>query len=195
MRNETYRLISVRKVSRQEQCTWLLLYCKSYLRNGPTGVAGYRLGRDRCADDEDIARNVADDPDAAPILSEAETASAIARAARKRLGISQAEFSARFHVSIRCETGSRTGSNRTRRPFSAPYRNAESAKPMSDTTYEIFQDGQAYKVRITRLGNFVQEADGFSSYLDAASWIAQDRRIAVIEEQKEPMTSAHLRVV
>jgi putative transcriptional regulator len=48
--------------------------------------------------DEDIARNVADDPDAAPILSEAETASAIARAIRKQLGISQAEFSARYHV-------------------------------------------------------------------------------------------------
>ncbi len=66
---------------------------------------------------------------------------------------------------------------------------------MSDRTYQIFQDGQAYKVRITRLGNFVQEADGFSSYLDAASWVAQDRRIAAREEQKEPMPSAHLRVV
>ena len=54
---------------------------------------------------------------------------------------------------------------------------------MSDTTYQIFQDGQTYKVRITRLGEFVQEADGFSSYADAASWVAQDRRIAVIEEK------------
>jgi hypothetical protein len=51
------------------------------------------------------------------------------------------------------------------------------AEPMSDTTYAIFQDGQTYKVRIKRLGEFAQE------------------RIAVIEEQKEPMTSAHLRVV
>jgi putative transcriptional regulator len=50
--------------------------------------------------DEDIARNVADDLDAAAILSEAETASAIARSVRKRLGISQAEFSARYHVPI-----------------------------------------------------------------------------------------------
>jgi hypothetical protein len=66
---------------------------------------------------------------------------------------------------------------------------------MSDTTYEILQDGQTYKVRITRLGNFVQEADGFSSHQDAESWVAQDRRIAVIEEQKEPKTSARLRVV
>jgi len=66
---------------------------------------------------------------------------------------------------------------------------------MNDTTYQIFQDGQTYKVRITRLGHFIQEADGFSTYLGAASWVAQDRRIAAIEEQKAPMTSAHLRVV
>jgi hypothetical protein len=77
------------------------------------------------------------------------------------------------------------------------YRNAESANERHDVPDlpGIFQDGQAYKVRITRLGNFVQEADGFSSYLDAESWVAQDRRIAVIEEQKEPRPSAHLRVV
>ena len=66
---------------------------------------------------------------------------------------------------------------------------------MSDTTYQIFQEGQTYRVRITRLGNFVQEADGFSSHQDAESWVAQNRRIAVIDEQKEPKTSAHLRVV
>jgi hypothetical protein len=29
---------------------------------------------------------------------------------------------------------------------------------MSDTTYEVFEDEQAYGVRITRLGEFVQEA-------------------------------------
>jgi putative transcriptional regulator len=50
--------------------------------------------------DEDIARNVASDPDAAPILTGAETASAIARGIREKLGISQAEFAARFHVPI-----------------------------------------------------------------------------------------------
>ncbi|HEY5306114.1 MAG TPA: helix-turn-helix domain-containing protein [Pseudolabrys sp.] len=50
--------------------------------------------------DDDIARNVAGDPDAAPILTEAETASAISRAVRKRLGISQAEFSTRYHVPV-----------------------------------------------------------------------------------------------
>jgi hypothetical protein len=66
---------------------------------------------------------------------------------------------------------------------------------MTDTTYQIFQDRQTYKVRITRLGNFRQEADGFGSRADAESWIAQDKRIATIEEQKEPAPSAHLRVV
>ena len=50
--------------------------------------------------DADIARQVAGDPDAAPILSEAETAAAIARSVRKRLGLSQAEFAARYHVPI-----------------------------------------------------------------------------------------------
>jgi putative transcriptional regulator len=50
--------------------------------------------------DADIARNVAADPDAAPLLSAAETAAAIARSVRKRLGISQAEFSARYHVPV-----------------------------------------------------------------------------------------------
>jgi hypothetical protein len=46
--------------------------------------------------DEDIARSVDGDPDGAPILSPAETVAAIARSVRKRLGISQAEFSARY---------------------------------------------------------------------------------------------------
>ena len=66
---------------------------------------------------------------------------------------------------------------------------------MSDTTYEIFQDGNSYKVRIIRPGNFIQEADGFASQDDAARWVAQHRRIAIIDERKEPITSAHLRVV
>jgi putative transcriptional regulator len=50
--------------------------------------------------DADIARQVAGDPDAAPILSEAGTAAAIIRSVRKQLGISQAEFAARYHVPI-----------------------------------------------------------------------------------------------
>jgi hypothetical protein len=39
---------------------------------------------------------------------------------------------------------------------------------MSDTTYEVLQYGQAYKVRITRLGDFIQEAEGFSTRADAS---------------------------
>jgi hypothetical protein len=66
---------------------------------------------------------------------------------------------------------------------------------MSDTTYQIFQDGQTYKVRITRLGNFIQEASSFSSHADAASWVEQDKRLATINEKKEPKASAHLRAV
>lgn len=50
--------------------------------------------------DEDIAHNVAGDPDAAPILTEAETAAAPVRTVRNRLGISQAEFAARYQVPI-----------------------------------------------------------------------------------------------
>jgi putative transcriptional regulator len=50
--------------------------------------------------DHDIARNVADDPDAAPILTDGETAAAIARTVRKRLGLSQAEFAARSHLPV-----------------------------------------------------------------------------------------------
>jgi putative transcriptional regulator len=40
--------------------------------------------------DDDIARNVAEDPDATPILTDAETAAGIARLGRERLGLSQA---------------------------------------------------------------------------------------------------------
>jgi putative transcriptional regulator len=50
--------------------------------------------------DAEIARNIADDPDAPPMLTGGETAAAIARTVRKRLGLSQAEFAARFHVPV-----------------------------------------------------------------------------------------------
>jgi putative transcriptional regulator len=50
--------------------------------------------------DEDIARNVAGDPDATPILSDSETAAVIVRTVRKRLGLSQTEFAARFHLPL-----------------------------------------------------------------------------------------------
>jgi hypothetical protein len=66
---------------------------------------------------------------------------------------------------------------------------------MSDTTYEIFQDGDAYKVRITRLGNFIQEAEGFSSFTDAQSWVAQAQRLAARDEGQDPVAPPNLRVV
>jgi hypothetical protein len=69
------------------------------------------------------------------------------------------------------------------------------ASAPNDTTYQIFLDGQAYKVRITRLGNFIQEADSFSSFADAESWVAQAKRIAARDEEQEPMAPPHLRVV
>ena len=72
----------------------------------------------------------------------------------------------------------------------------EGAAPMNDTIHQIFQDGDAYKVRITRLDEFMQEADGFSSHADAASWIAQARRLdSVRAEQQKPISSPHMRVV
>ncbi len=50
--------------------------------------------------DAEIARDVADDPDAAPILTLGATASAIVRTVRKRLGLSQTQFAARFHLPV-----------------------------------------------------------------------------------------------
>jgi putative transcriptional regulator len=50
--------------------------------------------------DDDIAQAVAGNPDAPPILNESAIAAGIARSIRKRLGISQAEFAARFHVPV-----------------------------------------------------------------------------------------------
>jgi hypothetical protein len=72
----------------------------------------------------------------------------------------------------------------------------EGAALMNDTIHQILQDETAYKVRITRLGEFTQEADGFSSYADAASWIAQAQRLGSVRaEQQKPVSSPHMRVV
>jgi hypothetical protein len=66
----------------------------------------------------------------------------------------------------------------------------------SDTTYQIFQEAEAYKVRITRVGNLVQEADGFASRADAESWIAQAKRFGAIRaEHQTPVNAPHLKVV
>jgi hypothetical protein len=69
------------------------------------------------------------------------------------------------------------------------------AEASSDTTYQIFQDRQTYKGRITRLGNFAPEADGFSSFADAVSWVAQAKRLAGRDEGQEPLAPPHLRAV
>ena len=66
---------------------------------------------------------------------------------------------------------------------------------MSDTTYQVLQDGDGYKVRISRLGRFMQEAGGFTSIADANAWVAQDQRLAVRAEQREPLAPPHLRVI
>ena len=65
---------------------------------------------------------------------------------------------------------------------------------MIDTAYQIFKNGDAYKVRITHLGNSFRK-HGFVSLADAESWVAEDRRIAIMDERKEPGDSAHLRLV
>ena len=50
--------------------------------------------------DDEIARAVADDHDAAPLLTDAEATAVMARMVRKRLGLSQLEFAGRYHVPI-----------------------------------------------------------------------------------------------
>jgi putative transcriptional regulator len=50
--------------------------------------------------DRDIAHAVATDPDAAPILTAAETAASLVRTIRTRLCLSQTAFAARFHIPI-----------------------------------------------------------------------------------------------
>jgi putative transcriptional regulator len=50
--------------------------------------------------DEDIARQVAEDPDTAPILSDAEHVASQVRMVRLRLDLTQAAFARRFHVPL-----------------------------------------------------------------------------------------------
>jgi len=50
--------------------------------------------------DADIARQVAENPDAAPLLSDEEAATALVRGVRKRLGLSQAAFAARYRIPV-----------------------------------------------------------------------------------------------
>ncbi len=50
--------------------------------------------------DQDIARQIDSNPDAAVVLSDAETAASLVRTVRKRLGISQAAFAARYRIPV-----------------------------------------------------------------------------------------------
>jgi putative transcriptional regulator len=50
--------------------------------------------------DADIARQVAADPDAAPIMTEAQILAARVKAVRARLALSQTEFARRFGLSV-----------------------------------------------------------------------------------------------
>jgi hypothetical protein len=65
----------------------------------------------------------------------------------------------------------------------------------TDSNYEIVGDGDAFRVKITRLGALVQEADGFSSRADAASWVAEDQRLATMDERIARKDPPALRVV
>ena len=72
----------------------------------------------------------------------------------------------------------------------------QTGETQPDTRYEVFQDGGAYKVRITRLGNFKQEADGFASRAAADSWVAQAKRLGTVRgERRDASASPHLKVV
>ncbi len=50
--------------------------------------------------DQDIARQITDGPDAAPILTETETVAAMARTVRKRLGLSQPAFAECYGIPV-----------------------------------------------------------------------------------------------
>ena len=50
--------------------------------------------------DQDIARQIDSNPNATRVLSDAETAASLVRTVRKRLGISQAVFAARYRIPV-----------------------------------------------------------------------------------------------
>lgn len=50
--------------------------------------------------DAEIARRVADDPDAGPIMTPAEIRAARVRHARRRSGLTQEAFAARYHIPL-----------------------------------------------------------------------------------------------
>jgi putative transcriptional regulator len=50
--------------------------------------------------DAAIAREAAADPDAPPLLTDTQTAAALVRTVRRRLGLSQTQFASRYHVPV-----------------------------------------------------------------------------------------------
>lgn len=50
--------------------------------------------------DAEIARRAAEDPDSAPVMSAAEIRAARVRHARRRAGLTQEEFAARYHIPL-----------------------------------------------------------------------------------------------
>lgn len=50
--------------------------------------------------DDDIARQIADDPDAPPILDDAASAAGLVLHVRRTLGLSQSEFAARYRIPV-----------------------------------------------------------------------------------------------
>jgi putative transcriptional regulator len=75
-------------------------YCESHAGNGGRALAATDWQAIDAQSDGDIARNVAHDLDAPPMLTGGETAAAIVRTVRKRVGLSQVDFAARFHVPV-----------------------------------------------------------------------------------------------
>ena len=66
---------------------------------------------------------------------------------------------------------------------------------MVEVTYRIIPDGHDFKVEVNRPGQMIQTAIGFTSETDAESWIAEDKRIAEINERQKPIRPPHLREV
>jgi putative transcriptional regulator len=75
-------------------------YRESHAGAGRQSPRRHQLASDGRADRRRYCPQFAGDPDAAPILTGGETMATIARTVRKRLGLSQAEFAARFHVPV-----------------------------------------------------------------------------------------------
>jgi hypothetical protein len=64
---------------------------------------------------------------------------------------------------------------------------------MVEVTYRVMPNGLGFKVEVNRPGEMIQTAIGFRSEADAQSWIAEDKRIAEINDRQKPIQPPHLR--